>query len=714
MMSATWLVLVCTLSVLMMKTAKSAKAGKIVRGTRLNDPSMDKFRGDVRVVPIPEGQPSREWSLSLFDQTVLVPALSQPAPAGSEMSTQAEAVPYYSPASTCYESSDSIFGTNLTTCWQASQDVNFYYSRDRSSSSSTSTATISMPAQCITNSNQMVFFNGVFSAEQTFYNCWANVMDSALLPTFYNGSYNGCTFISTVLTLLNLVEIDEISGSAVLQVLVDYSWYDFRYDMPAFWDYVDNTSYSGFDLTSILKNDSIVMWLPEVTFPDAGALSVQSATLTLYYPCRFVYEVVYDLSLVQPLFDFKKYPSDTQNVVIRATVTNYDADQLQMFPAALTCSYIQDGTCSFAHNAIWTWQREENYCTVYYDKKMSLIWPAYVLFTVTLARESSGVVVRFVIPLTLLILLSTLTFWISYESRVDTTITLLLATSALYIVILQNIPMVGYLTSVDKFVFGMFLLLCIIAAMHQVYATMRNKVERWPLRPVYLRCIELLGRCCVPPVVLYYFSTTVQFATAEHGTGVILAATAVSLAIFSREIFGVRAIFLDCMLMLVDKVNQPDIIAKDISAPEAFALNMWMFNDMTFSKLRISRHLQQFGKFEVDTVINVTLKNAFSLNSLLGGHMQSNISSQHAKQPLPLSSAVSIEMTARQSEQQQEQRFNQVAESEIIGTTARGSVSNPLSFQAEHVGQSIAPTAPIRQTLGMFPDSDDEDPDMRV
>ena len=52
----------------------------------------------------------------------------------------------------------------------------------------------------------------------------------------------------------------------------------------------------------------------------------------------------------------------------------------------------------------------------------------------------------------MLLLLSALTFWLSYENRVDTTITLLLSVSALYIVILGNIPMVGYLTNVDTFV----------------------------------------------------------------------------------------------------------------------------------------------------------------------------------------------------------------------------------------------------------------------
>ena len=45
------------------------------------------------------------------------------------------------------------------------------------------------------------------------------------------------------------------------------------------------------------------------------------------------------------------------------------------------------------------------------------------------------------------------TFWAEPETRVDSITTLILAVSALYIVILGNIPLVGYLTDFDRFVF---------------------------------------------------------------------------------------------------------------------------------------------------------------------------------------------------------------------------------------------------------------------
>lgn len=629
------------------------------------------------------------------------------SPKSQAVGLQTEDDDYYNiyafPYSNCYVETPTAYSfgdVNVSTCWENSQDYRFAggYTDDDGAD---------MPPPCLTNESQLVFDdNGLFSSDQTFYTCLARVYDSAAIPTYYDGSYHGCTFLSIAMTLLNLVSIEELSGSASLQVIVDYSWYDYRYNMPLFWEYADDLAYSGVDLTRMLTNDSVVMWLPEVTFPDAAELSVQSATLAYYTPCRFVYEVVYDLRMIQPLFDFRKYPSDTQQLVIRSTVSNQDATQLQMFPKAITCSHIEDGSCAFSHNAVWTWQPDDNSCTVYYDKRLSLVWPSYAMFTISVTRSSSGVLVRFVVPLTCLIMLSALTFWISYESRVDTTITLLLAISALYIVILQNIPMVGYLTSVDRFVFGMFLLLCCIAAMHQVYATVRNKVDRWPLRPVYLRCIEMVGRCCVPPIVLYYFALTVQFDSSDHGAAVILAAIAVSLAIFSREIFGVRATYIQCMLALVDKVNQPETTAKDLSSPETLALNIWVFKDMSFSKIWISRHLAEHGRISIEVSPDLALRNIFSLNSLLGRPLKSN-----AKVPAAVADpskdadsgtagvrgSLSVEMTSLPAT-----RFSQ--DLRLSGAV----VSNPLQQNA-HL---VSPTAIVdgfRRTIGMLEDSDDDD-----
>ena len=66
-----------------------------------------------------------------------------------------------------------------------------------------------------------------------------------------------------------------MQGLSILQVTVDVYWYDPRFNMPLFWNNVP-FSYSGVDLSALLMNDSVVMWKPELTFPDASESTILS------------------------------------------------------------------------------------------------------------------------------------------------------------------------------------------------------------------------------------------------------------------------------------------------------------------------------------------------------------------------------------------------------------------------------------------------------
>lgn len=157
---------------------------------------------------------------------------------------------------------------------------------------------------------------------------------------------------------------------------------------------------------------------------------------------------------MQPGFDFTNYPNDYQNILIRYDLQNYDAKQMQLYPRGVFCSNLADGSCSFGSNPIWTYNSAATKCNIYYDAvPIAIVWPAKVQYIVQVSRQGNGVIVRLIFPITLLLLLSALTFWITVNNRVNITITLLLSVSALYIVILNNIPMVGYLTTVDEYVF---------------------------------------------------------------------------------------------------------------------------------------------------------------------------------------------------------------------------------------------------------------------
>ncbi len=164
-----------------------------------------------------------------------------------------------------------------------------------------------------------------------------------------------------------------------------------------------------------------------------------------------VFTVFYalDVILVQPKFNFRNYPEDKQNIVMRFVSYNFNAAYVKMgFNGGngLIFNQYLDGTDTFKSNQIWTYESSRYYSTTGNGY-------SYNVYEINVNRQGGGIIVRLVLPIAFLLLLSTLTFWVLYENRVDTTITIMLSVSALYIVILGNIPLVGYLTNVDKFVF---------------------------------------------------------------------------------------------------------------------------------------------------------------------------------------------------------------------------------------------------------------------
>lgn len=172
----------------------------------------------------------------------------------------------------------------------------------------------------------------------------------------------------------------------------------------------------------------------------------------------------YTVTLVQPGFQFKKYPGDSQTLVVRFYVYPFNnaSAVLHIYGDGISFSTDQNGEDTFKLNPIWEYQ---SYEATTYDSKGSSSYTSYALFNINVKRKGSGIVLRLIVPLLLLVLLATVSFWVYYEERVNVTLAILFSVSALYIVILGNIPLVGYLTDLDRFVFWVSLLFLSLSCM---------------------------------------------------------------------------------------------------------------------------------------------------------------------------------------------------------------------------------------------------------
>lgn len=178
--------------------------------------------------------------------------------------------------------------------------------------------------------------------------------------------------------------------------------------------------------------------------------------------------------------------------------------------------------------------------------------------------------------------------------------------------------MVGYLTDVDQFVFWMFLLLCVVVSLHQIYATLYEKVETWPLRLIYMRIIELVGRCFLPPAIIFYFLATIEFGSSSLRDAIMSLVIVSVSGLFIGEMFGVRAAYYHAMELLVLKTNRPDLTTKELSWMEIVMLNRYLFGVWSTSLQLIANEITQKGYVHFEKPTSVTLHNMNSLSHVMG------------------------------------------------------------------------------------------------
>lgn len=155
---------------------------------------------------------------------------------------------------------------------------------------------------------------------------------------------------------------------------------------------------------------------------------------------------------MQPNLEFSKFPGDSQLIHLRYGSYAYSQTFMKIIYLEPGLSFNKnfDETYSFLSNPLWKFDPKHTS----YQNYLSSSGFVNCIYHIAVDRQTVGIVIRLVFPILLFLYISGLTFWEEHTKRVNTTSTLLFAISALYVVIIDNIPMLGYLTYVDMFVSG--------------------------------------------------------------------------------------------------------------------------------------------------------------------------------------------------------------------------------------------------------------------
>eukprot|EP00981_Chlorochromonas_danica_P012771 scaffold5387_cov251-Ochromonas_danica.AAC.21 len=447
--------------------------------------------------------------------------------------------------------------------------------------STAATTTIPSPRPCLTNASQLGYVFGELSATQSFCNCVNRISDPAMLPTFYNNRYNGIFDLKTSITLNNLELIDEIEGTARLQFSLRMYWSDDRYAMPVFWNQTDElTQFRGLDLTDVLKNQSLVTWMPEIRFPDASSIEEIAHLVQLNASNIFYYARALDIVLVQPDFDFLIYPRDSQTVTIRFTLYNFPQNiaNVGFTTSPVLFNIDNEGTKSFLSNQLWSYEK-----TTYYSYTANDYH--YVVYQIKLNREGTGIILRLVVPITMLILLAALSFWASYENRVNITITLLLSVSALSLYL-------WYVYTIG----GMY------------------------CAPSSLCYTKREGDNLAIEEVLYAFNRSIW-------EGIMIFMTQ-----WQEETAGIRACFDNVMVTLIEKLNRANTDSTILVSPmEVLATNLVLFRKCSFTTQYMVDVIRKEGQLRYHVScgpkmgdISIDAVRAISVNPLFNNNYKYN------------------------------------------------------------------------------------------
>mmetsp|Transcript_14316 Transcript_14316/g.21434 ORF Transcript_14316/g.21434 Transcript_14316/m.21434 type:complete len:495 (+) Transcript_14316:102-1586(+) len=441
------------------------------------------------------------------------------------------------------------------------------------------------------NCSTTIFVNDQPSVVQTLAHCLSVIADPILPPSYYK-DYNR-TVVKADIILNNLHFINEIEGTAQVDFYFRLFWSDPRVSLTTLWDQVNpELSIQGAEISGLIFDNEEFMyklWTPDIHFVDAQSVDYIGQTLRIYPNGTLQWSRHTILTIVQPYFDYSKYPSDKQIIEIRFESYAFPTVFVEIEFNDIAVMFVKNGdpstgTDNFKNNPIWKFESFNAFVVESVFSEVRSFSTATV--DISVSRQSSGVILRLVCPIVLLTLLAGCTFWACPESRADTTITLLLSVSALYIVVFANIPMLGYLTKMDYFTFFMFFALVAICLVHQTTNMLMQKQDKWPLRVFLFRLAEFIGRVFVIPFVAIYFIEFFPTTYAVRAIVIALVCGFISVVCFT-DAMGVVSKYVYSMKMVELKMDRPT--EYDISTFEIILFNLVKYKKLSISLSEHSR-----------------------------------------------------------------------------------------------------------------------------
>ncbi len=346
------------------------------------------------------------------------------------------------------------------------------------------------------------------------YTCMNNSPSSLFPPSYFSDVHSNyrATNVSIQIALNNIIHVDDLTSQFTMDFFFRIIWTDPRLALPPeLWkNYLHpKAQQEGIEISKYFAlQEELKFWLPDIYFSQSTEVETLNNLIklkengTMYWARQMI------VTFSNPQMPFYEFPNDKQKFTITLESFSYDSDFIRLHfepdkqdptiskPVVLLSDAQQDNKPLVKTNQIWKYSHEQSEIITTEAPSPTNPLRTYSTAFINLhfSRQSNGVIFRLALPVLIFLMIVGASFWSNEEERMEVTLQIILVVAALYVIIGQSIPFVGYLTKMDLYIIGVFVILCVTITVHFFTTQLSRKAAKYPLDGFYRDTMVILFR----------------------------------------------------------------------------------------------------------------------------------------------------------------------------------------------------------------------------
>ena len=354
--------------------------------------------------------------------------------------------------------------------------------------------------------------------DKMLYDCMDHIPSTLFPPSYFSDKYGNyrATNVSVQIALNNIIHVDDLTSQFTMDFFFRILWTDPRLVMPEVWNHLHPKSIQeGIEISKYFElQNQLQFWLPDIYFAQSTEMQTLNNLIKLKTEGLMYWARQMIVTFSNPQMPFYDFPNDQQVFTITLESFSYDSDFIRLLfgngsTAALTLltDYQQNDKPLVYNNQIWKYQGFSSFILTTAAPSPTNPYRTYstAFINIKFSRQSNGVIYRLALPVLIFLVIVGASFWSNENERIEVTLQIILVVAALYVIIGQSIPFVGYLTKMDLFIIAVFAILAVTISVHFLTTLLSRKSSKYPLNSFYRDAMVIIFRGFWMPLSMSIF-----------------------------------------------------------------------------------------------------------------------------------------------------------------------------------------------------------------